>query len=391
MGDDDYRSRFEHVYKFVSRRPYAKGGGYKENQNILDEGTLYAAKFNADGSGEWIELVHGRNGLVADKGFASQAEVVIDARTAGDVVGATYMDRPEWIARHPRSQRGLRLATNNTSRGTGQPLGASDRSAPTGQPPRAERHGTHHALARGSAAIPRPPASPGTCSCWRAPGARRSPIKRGNVKGGGVRTARRLPHRCARGAVDPDRLVGRRTWCTPTGPDPRQQPDGRCGSGDRRGAAFPHRPSRLRSDRGAADADLRTMFVNIQHPGEAPPPQSRAATIRRSQGHQFVARRQPPAAVPRSATIAYVALDGGIVGADVSRLRAGTSAGRTAPPGALAEAFSAWQPSMLNGFSSGLCVSSGHSACSTALPITPASSLMCVQPAVRPNSRMVSR
>ena len=60
MGDDDYRSRFEHIYKFVSARPYVKDGGYAANQDILDEGTLYAARFNADGSGEWIELRAGQ-------------------------------------------------------------------------------------------------------------------------------------------------------------------------------------------------------------------------------------------------------------------------------------------------------------------------------------------
>ncbi|MGH8718760.1 MAG: PhoX family protein, partial [Burkholderiales bacterium] len=89
MGDDDYRSKFEHIYKFVCARPYVKGGGYAENSAILDDGILYAAKFNADGTGEWLELIHGKNGLTPANGFNSQAEVVIDARTAGDVAGAT--------------------------------------------------------------------------------------------------------------------------------------------------------------------------------------------------------------------------------------------------------------------------------------------------------------
>ena len=63
MGDDDFRSRFEHIFKFVSARPYVQGGGSEENQDVLDEGTLYAARFDADGTGEWIDLTQGRTGL----------------------------------------------------------------------------------------------------------------------------------------------------------------------------------------------------------------------------------------------------------------------------------------------------------------------------------------
>jgi uncharacterized protein len=98
MGDD---ATFEHIYKFVSARPHVPGGGIDANQDILEDGTLYAARFDADGSGTWIELTYGKNGLTADAGFASQAEVVIDARNAADLVGATYMDRSEWVAVHP--------------------------------------------------------------------------------------------------------------------------------------------------------------------------------------------------------------------------------------------------------------------------------------------------
>jgi secreted PhoX family phosphatase len=29
MGDDDFRSRFEHIYEFVSARPYVPGGGFE--------------------------------------------------------------------------------------------------------------------------------------------------------------------------------------------------------------------------------------------------------------------------------------------------------------------------------------------------------------------------
>ena len=69
MGDDDFRSKFEHIYKFVSRKPFVPDGKFASNRHILDEGTLYAAKFNADGTGEWIELTFGKAGLTPEDGF----------------------------------------------------------------------------------------------------------------------------------------------------------------------------------------------------------------------------------------------------------------------------------------------------------------------------------
>ena len=96
-GED---SRFEYIYKFVSRDKIAPGGA-KANRTLLDHGTLSVARFNADGSGNWIPLVQGAGPLTAANGFADQAEVVIKCRQAADRVGATMMDRPEWIAAHP--------------------------------------------------------------------------------------------------------------------------------------------------------------------------------------------------------------------------------------------------------------------------------------------------
>ncbi len=116
MGDDE---RFEYIYKFVSRHPWDPGMGRAAGLRLLDEGTLWVAHFHPDGSGEWRELAHGRSGLDAGAGFASQAEVLINARGAADRVGATAMDRPEWVAVHPDSGEVYCTLTNNTNRGKG--------------------------------------------------------------------------------------------------------------------------------------------------------------------------------------------------------------------------------------------------------------------------------
>jgi uncharacterized protein len=112
MGDDE---RFEYIYKFVSQDVY-KPGDAAANRDLLDRGTLYVARFNADGSGEWLELTHGKNGLDEAAGFRNQADVLVNARGAGDKVGATKMDRPEWIAANPINREIAIALTNNTNR-----------------------------------------------------------------------------------------------------------------------------------------------------------------------------------------------------------------------------------------------------------------------------------
>ena len=113
-GDDE---RFEYIYKFVSRDAY-NPNDREANRDLLDHGTLYAGKFNADGTGVWQPLVHGQNGLTAANGFADQADVLVHARFAGDQVGATRMDRPEWIVIHPLNGEVVASLTNNSQRGT---------------------------------------------------------------------------------------------------------------------------------------------------------------------------------------------------------------------------------------------------------------------------------
>ncbi|MFT7617689.1 MAG: secreted PhoX family phosphatase [Planctomycetota bacterium] len=118
MGDD---ARFEYVYKFVSTGKYDPDD-HSNVSDLLDRGTLYAGQFLEEGKGQWVELTHGKNGLDAKSGFPDQATVVINARLAADHVGATNMDRPEWLVVHEERGEVYASLTNNDRRGLeGQP------------------------------------------------------------------------------------------------------------------------------------------------------------------------------------------------------------------------------------------------------------------------------
>ncbi|WP_191831331.1 PhoX family protein [Pseudomonas fluorescens] len=128
MGDDE---RGEFIYKFISRDRIDHKNP-SANRSLLDHGTLYVARFddgdqNTDhprGKGQWLELSHGKNGLIAANGFASQAQVLIHARLAASQLKATRMDRPEWIVVSPKDGQVYCTLTNNVKRGEeGQPAG----------------------------------------------------------------------------------------------------------------------------------------------------------------------------------------------------------------------------------------------------------------------------
>ncbi len=129
MGDD---SRGEYIYKFVSDQKWNKkdvNGGYAAGDKYMNNGKLYVAKFNNDGKGQWIELSYNVNGLNQSNSvypFSSQADVLTFARLAADAVGATKMDRPEWVAVHPDNGEVYVTLTNNSNRGTTHALDAAN-------------------------------------------------------------------------------------------------------------------------------------------------------------------------------------------------------------------------------------------------------------------------
>lgn len=122
MGDDE---RGEFMYRFVSNATYAPGGS---TEGLLDDGTLYAARFNDDQTGEWVALTPESTGMDA-------AEILIFARQAASAVGATTMDRPEWISVNPKAIEAYCCLTNNKNRGV-QPNAGGDDTSVNGPNPR---------------------------------------------------------------------------------------------------------------------------------------------------------------------------------------------------------------------------------------------------------------
>lgn len=123
MGDDE---RGEFLYRYVSDGVYAPGG---ETDSLLEQGKLYAARFDADGTGEWLELSPQTTGM------ASMAEVCIHTRQAASAVGATTMDRPEWVSANPNAAEVYCCLTNNTNRGI-KPNAGGDETPVGGPNPR---------------------------------------------------------------------------------------------------------------------------------------------------------------------------------------------------------------------------------------------------------------
>lgn len=298
--------RFEYLYKFVSRdriRPAGPGQtAAQANATLLDHGTLYAARFDADGRGHWLPLVHGQGPLTAAEGFADQAEVLVKARQACDRLGATRMDRPEWLAVDPRSGHVYCTMTNNDRRGApGQP--GADAANPR------ERNTMGHIIR------------------WREDGdfdggtmrwehfvlagdpAQARPEARGNVRGDAFACPDGL-------AFDP---AGRLWICTDMGS--RDMGKGElAGLGNNQLlAADPDTGEVRRFLTGPVQCEVagpcftpdgRTLFVTIQHPGEAPSERNDPADPRRWSNWPD----HRPGGRPRSAVVAIRKADGGVIG-----------------------------------------------------------------------------
>jgi len=112
MADD---GEFEYIYRFISDNTF-NPLKRRDNFTLLDEGTLSVAQFADDGSLRWIPLVYGMGGINESNGFICQADVMIEARVAADLVGATAMDRPEGIAVNPQSNNVFVALSKNKSR-----------------------------------------------------------------------------------------------------------------------------------------------------------------------------------------------------------------------------------------------------------------------------------
>lgn len=283
MGDD---TQFDYFYKFVGAEPIRRAQAF--GRSPLDAGTLYVARFDEDGSGTWLPLVHGRPGLTAADGFADQGQILVHTRLAADAVGATPMDRPEWCTVQPRTGAVFFTCTNNTAR--------TEDTDPA-NPRLNNRYGHILKIDEGR----------------RSPSAEEFRwdifLLAGDEASGAT--------------VPPDQAFGSpdglwfdedgRLWIQTDGTQPlvAGQPQNNqmlaadTGNGDLR--RFLVGPPRCEITGITATPDGRSLFVNIQHPGDSGTPQDPRAS---SSWPDY-----SPTGRPRSSTIVITREDGGVVGA----------------------------------------------------------------------------
>ena len=289
MSDDE---AFEYLYKFVSASA-VKPDGAAANRDMLDYGVLYVARFDDNGRGTWLPLVQGAGPLTAANGFPDQASVLIHARRAADLLGATTMDRPEGCAVHLATHDIFIACTNNSARGR---PGAKEGGNPAN--PRVSNFFGHILRLREDANAAGAIRFRWNFFALAGDATLSEPQFRGNVKGDAFGSPDNL-YLDARGLlwIQTDMsgsLVGKAPYAN-LGNNQVLAADPQSGE-VRRFLTVP---------RGAEAAgcvltpDCRTMFHNIQHPGEAQP----------STWPDGVAGGRP-----RSATVVVRRIDGGVIG-----------------------------------------------------------------------------
>jgi secreted PhoX family phosphatase len=292
-GDDE---NGDYLYKFVGDSPWRQVRA--SGQNPLDHGILYVAKFYGDGAGEWLPLVHGVGPLTFANGWLDEADVLIRTRMAADAVGATRLHRPEWVAVDPRSQEVYVTLTNGT--GNGAPVNSGRDPNPYGHIIRfneSRRSDTSFAwdvfLLAGDPAYD--PAVPSDQSIFGSPDAL---------------------------WIDPDGIV----WIqTDISNSSQLRPErGYDNIGNNALLAANPRTGELKrfltGPRGCeitgiiTTPDQRTMFINVQHPGESTVFWNGVNGAAPSPQHPTALSSWPFGGRPRPATVVIRKLDGGAIG-----------------------------------------------------------------------------
>ncbi len=312
MGDD---ARNEYIYKFVTKARYSKNA----NGDMLDEGILYAARFNEDGTGEWLALDINNPkfqaaAAAAGVEFADQADVLVNTRLAADVVGATKMDRPEWGTVHPQTREVYMTLTNNSSR--------------------TDENGNNPI----DAANPRGPNPFGHIIRWREQGNRSWATKFEwdiFVLSGTEGDSQVLPEQGGP-ALTPDNIHASAdglwidqfgTLWIQTDMSGSQQASGPFGANAMLAAnpvtgeikRFLAGPNDQETTGVVSTPDGKTLFVNFQHPGDRSQPGAftsnwpDSGAVYRHPGDAVVTH-SPSGPRPRSATLVVTREDGGVVG-----------------------------------------------------------------------------
>lgn len=313
MGDDD---KFEYIYKFVSDGRFdAKNPS--ANRDLLDRGTLYAARFDVSGAGQWLPLVYDPKGPLNEAaGFRTQADVVIKARAAANALGATPMDRPEDVEVNPTSGRIYFSCTRNELRTSAEkPItyaGRSVNSGPDAANPRgANQYGHIIELREANDDHTAREFSWEVFLLAGDPAAGHLITDLAQVRSESVYFAGYAEARDLSPISSPDNLGFDRSgnlWIVTDGPQPRQTNDG-CWvcptSGPLRG-----RVQQFMSGPVGAEVcgleftpDGETLFLSIQHPGEG-------GSVAKPVSHW----PDGPGTQPRSSVIAVRREDGGTVG-----------------------------------------------------------------------------